>query len=208
MELKTSDKKIRAIIFDLGNVLIKVNFDRMLINQVKEQMGKSAHEVMEAAYNDDLFQKFCTGKMSKEVFHEAINERFNLELSYDQFIYKWCDIFEPINGMPELISRLQENYTIGLLSDTDPIHWDYLLYTYPFLKSIKNPTLSFETGYMKPSPEIYHIAAKNVLQHPNDCLFIDDRLVNVNGAQELGMKAFHFIDLERLINFLKKSKLT
>ena len=203
--MKTQNNKIKAIIFDLGNVLIKVRFDRMLINQVKEQMGRTAHEVMEAAYNDDLFQKFCTGKMTQELFHKSINKRFNLELSYDQFIDKWCDIFEPIQGMAELLSDLRKKYTIGLLSDTDPIHWEYVLNAYPFLQSIANPTLSFEAGYMKPDPEIYRIAAENVRHHPGECLFIDDRQINVDGARAMGMRAVQFIDIIALKNFLHDS---
>ena len=205
--MKTQNNKIKAIIFDLGNVLIKVRFDRMLINQVKEQMGRTAHEVMEAAYNDDLFQKFCTGKMTQELFHKSINERFNLELSYDQFIDKWCDIFEPIQGMAELLSKLKEKYVIGLLSDTDPIHWQYVLKSFPFLKSIKNPTLSFEAGYMKPNPEIYRLAAENVRHRPGECLFIDDRQINVDGARAAGINAVLFTDIIELKRFLCNSKL-
>ncbi|MBN1407553.1 MAG: HAD family phosphatase [Calditrichaceae bacterium] len=197
---------IKAIIFDLGNVLIKVNFDRMLINRVKEQMGSTAHEVMEAAYNDDLFQEFCTGKMNGESFHNALNARFNLNYSYDQFKEKWCDIFEPIKGMPELLSALRKNYKIGLLSDTDPIHWQYVLNAYPFLHTIQNPTLSFEAGYMKPNPQIYRIAAENIGHRPGDCLFIDDRQINVDGAQAAGMKAVQFTNINKLKNFLFNSK--
>lgn len=208
MDSKIPDNnKIKALIFDLGNVLIKVNFDRMLINQIKEQMGSTAHEVMESAYNDALFQKFCTGKMSRKTFYKKLNIKFDLELSYNQFISKWCDIFEPIKGMPELLSDLRKIYTIGLLSDTDPIHWEYLLNTYPFLRSIKNPTLSFEAGYMKPNPEIYNIALENINHYPNECLFIDDRLINVEGAKAIGMKAVQYTDINTLKHFLKGSRL-
>ena len=208
MELKTSgNNKIKAIIFDLGNVLIRVKFEKMLINQVKEQMGSTAQDMMESAYDDGLFQKFCTGKITKEAFHETMNKRFNLELTYSQFVTKWCNIFEPIEGMPDLLSNLGTLYTIGLLSDTDSIHWQYIVTEYPFLKTIKNPTLSFKTGYMKPNPEIYRIAAENVGYHPNKCLFIDDRQINVEGAQAAGMKAIQFTDLDALNNVLNDSGL-
>jgi FMN phosphatase YigB (HAD superfamily) len=208
MELNTvKNNEIKAIIFDLGNVLIKVNFERMLINKVKEQIGNTAYKVMEAAYNDDLFKQFCTGKINPVSFHQKLSARLNLNMSYEVFKRKWCDIFEPIEGMPELLSQLSKNYAIGLLSDTDPIHWQYVLQKYPFLQSIKRPTLSFETGYMKPSPKLYRMAAENINCDIKECLFIDDRFVNVEGAKAIGMKAIQFIDLSQLKNFLKELKL-
>ena len=208
MKLNTiKDNEIKAIIFDLGNVLIKVDFERMLINQMKDQLGSTAQEVMETAYNDDLFRKFCTGKISPASFHQKLSAKFNLNMSYEIFKVKWCDIFEPIGGMPELLSELSKNYKIGLLSDTDPIHWQYVLNKYQFLQSIKNPTLSFEAGYMKPSPELYRMASENTKCKIRECLFIDDRFVNVEGARAAGMEAVQFKELKQLKNFLHELKL-
>ena len=205
MELNTvKNNEIKAIIFDLGNVLIKVNFERMLINIVKEQIGNTEHNVIEAAYNDDLFRQFCIGQINPVLFYQKLTARFNLNISYEVFKEKWCDIFEPIEGMPELLSQLSKNYAIGLLSDTDPIHWQYVLQKYPFLQSIKKPTLSFETGYMKPSPKLYRMAAENINCDIKECLFIDDRFVNVEGAKAVGMKAIQFTNLSQLKIFLKE----
>jgi putative hydrolase of the HAD superfamily len=203
MELKTSDNnKIKAIIFDLGNVLIKVDFERMLINHTKDATGNSAHEITESAYNDDLFKQFCTGELSSEKFYKKLNKRYNLDISIQLFKEKWCDIFELVEGMSELVAELSSNFKIGLLSDTDPIHWQYVLREYPFLQSIENPTLSYKVGYMKPHPDMYKLAAKNVKQSPNECLFIDDQQVNVEGAQKVGMHAVQFENQKQIKNFL------
>ena len=106
--------------------------------------------------------------------------------------------------MSEMLSKLSKEYKIGLLSDTDPIHWQFVLKNYVFLQSIENPTLSFEAGYMKPHPELYHIAADNVKYPLKECLFIDDRKANVEGAQKLGMKAVQFEDTEQFKNYLRQ----
>ena len=205
MESHTNPKnEIKAIIFDLGNVLIKVDFDRMLINQIKESIGGTALEVMEAAYNDILFRQFCTGMIDSLKFYEELSKRYNLNMSFEKFKEKWCNIFELIDGMPELLTELGKKFKIGLLSDTDPIHWQFVLDNYPFLRSIKNPTLSFETGYMKPNPELYQIAAGNVNHSVEECLFIDDRLINVEGAQKAGMKAVEYLNAEQLKKYLEQ----
>lgn len=193
-----TDKKIKAIIFDLGNVLIKVDFERMLINQTRQNPGSTAHEIMEAAYNDDLFKNFCKGEIDPLTFYKKLIQRFDLTLSYNEFREKWCDIFEPDYVIAEFVHDLSKKYKIGLLSDTDPIHWEYVLEKFTFLQSIKNPTLSFKTGYMKPHPEIYRIAAKNLNCPLTSCLFIDDRAVNVEGAINTGMTALQFQNIESL----------
>ena len=63
---------------------------------------------------------------------------------------------------------------------------------YPFLQDVPNPTLSFEVGVIKPSPEIYLMAARNLDRLPEQCLFIDDLDKNVKGAQAVGMEAVKF----------------
>ena len=192
MESNIRNNKIRAIIFDLGNVLIKVNFEKMLINQVKEKIGSTSQEIMEAAYKDELFKDFCSGKIDTQAFYRKLIDRLNLSINYSKFQEKWCDIFEPMDGMDNLINQLKNDFKIGLLSDTDPLHWRHVLSKFQFLQSIENPTLSYETGCMKPHPSIYRIATKNVNYPADSCLFIDDRAVNVEGAIKAGMKAIQF----------------
>lgn len=195
------NNKIKAIIFDLGNVLIKVDFERMLINHTNDTTGKSAHEIMESAHNDDLFRQFCTGELDSEEFYKRLNKRYNLNMSFQLFKEKWCDIFELVEGMPELVADLSHNFKIGLLSDTDPIHWQYVLSEYPFLQSIENPTLSYEVGYMKPHPDMFKLAAKNVKHSFNECLFIDDRRINVEGARKRGIHAIQFENLKQIKDY-------
>ena len=103
-----------------------------------------------------------------------------------------------------MLDILRPNFKIGLLSDTDPIHWRYVSKKYPYLQSIDNPSLSFELGYMKPHPKTYIKAAENVGEPVQNCLFIDDRMVNVDGALKTGMKAVHFENIEQLRSELRR----
>ena len=93
---------------------------------------------------------------------------------------------------------MSDNIPLGLLSDTDEIHWNYLVGTYPILNAFPKPTLSFEVRTTKPSPEIYITAAKNVGTEPHDCLFIDDLEKNVSGARLVGMDSIHFRGMKEL----------
>ncbi len=102
-------------------------------------------------------------------------------------------------GMPELVAELAERYSLGILSDTDPLHWQYCLEQFPLLHLFAKPTLSFQTGLLKPDPQCYSLAAHNTAGTPvESCLFIDDREENVIGARKAGMKALQFTDLASL----------
>jgi HAD superfamily hydrolase (TIGR01509 family) len=103
-----------------------------------------------------------------------------------------------MQGMAELVTELAARYSLGILSDTDPLHWQYCRQQYSFLRLFAEPTLSFQTGFLKPDPRCYRLAAENTGTSVEFCLFIDDRAENVIGARQAGMRALQFTGLESL----------
>ena len=71
------------------------------------------------------------------------------------------------------------------------------------INQIKNPTLSYEIGVMKPNPAIYLAATENVGTPPEHCLFVDDLQDNVDGAQAVGMQGIRFENATRLSRYFK-----
>ena len=199
--MMNQDKKAGAklaIIFDLGRVLIDVDFTRGLFKYYQGNRHETDSEIIERIFRDDLFITFATGKISPEELYKALTHKYKLPLTYDQFVRKWCDIFSPMDGMETLVHEIAANYPVGLLSDTDPLHWHYCLQTYPYLQLFNKPSLSYEIGALKPDPVCYLTAAKNVSRPPQLCLFIDDREKNVEGAKKVGMKSLLFTGVDDL----------
>jgi len=147
---------------------------------------------------DELVAAFNMGKISPKNFHKAICEKYDAALSYSQFVKLWCSIFRPMPGIALLLEQLHAKVGLGLLSNTDKLHWDYLLREYPEVGIFEKPTLSFEAGVMKPAPQIYLAAAANVGTACGNCLCVDDLQVNVDGARRVGMDAILFEDVGRL----------
>jgi putative hydrolase of the HAD superfamily len=183
---------VRAVIFDLGRVLIGLNLSRGLFGLLASTSEQPGGALLDRLLKDELYVSFSTGKLPPDEFHRRLCERTDLDLSFAEFRQAWCEVFEPIPGMDRLLAEVATRLPVGLLSDTDPIHWADQLARNAWLGSIPNPTLSFETGLLKPHPGCYQAAAASVCQPARHCLFIDDLERNVDGARAAGMQAIRF----------------
>lgn len=184
---------LETIIFDLGRVLVRVDFTQGLFPYLDHSPGKDDQAILKEVFEHPLFRKYSTGAIDTPAMYREMKKLFAMELSFERFSALWCDVFGKMEGMEELVDQLAARYRLGILSDTDPLHWAYVTEAFPFLNRIPNPTLSYVTGILKPDPECYRIAAENAGSAPGMCLFIDDRPVNVEGARKAGMQAIQFI---------------
>jgi len=199
------NNKIRAVIFDLGRVLVNVDLTKSIFRQSSKYKNMTDKQIMETLFKKpSVYTDLAEGRISGQKFYEKMCGQLGLDLSYEEFVEKWCSIFEPMAGMDKLVSELSEKYKLGLLSDIGPIHWNYLINEMAVLKAFKKPVLSYKTGILKPDAEAYRIAAKSVGCRMNECLFIDDRAINVQGAEKAGMAALQFESAAKLKMDLKK----
>ena len=74
---------------------------------------------------------------------------------------------------------------------------------YPFLRLFRDIVVSGDEKLIKPDPAIFEICLKRNKLNAPDCLFIDDSLKNVKGAEAVGMQAHHFTTPEKLRGDLK-----
>ena len=146
------DKPFDAIIFDLGRVLVSLDLspwtDHLFCGRDPEDTERTLTQIM----SEELIHRFFIGRIDGPQFHKELVAAYGVRLPYPEFVRVWHDIFRPMEGMEPLVARLQKTYRLGLLSDTDPIHWQFLSDNYPILRHFANPTLSFRVGAMKPDP--------------------------------------------------------
>jgi HAD superfamily hydrolase (TIGR01509 family) len=127
-----------------------------------------------------------------------MKKKYSLELDFTEFFRQWCDVFDPMDGMDRLITELHGKVRLGLLSDTDPLHWDYIRRRFKFIAMIDEPTLSFQTGFRKPSQEAFLAAVRNTGVEAPKCLYVDDLMENVCGAKKAGLDAVQFTGVNAL----------
>jgi putative hydrolase of the HAD superfamily len=109
----------------------------------------------------------------------------------------------------EIIRSLKGRRRLGLLSNTDVLHFNYILSKYPIVHIFDQWILSFEVGFKKPAVEIFRKAIEWASVEPQKILFIDDMKIHIEAALSLGMQAIHFISagqLRKELNRELKSK--
>jgi putative hydrolase of the HAD superfamily len=87
---------------------------------------------------------------------------------------------------------------LGLLSNTDPLHFHYIVSTFPIVSELEKWILSYEVGFKKPDPRIFQKAIEWASVEPQKILFIDDTKGHVEASISLGMQGIHFISATKL----------
>ncbi len=190
-------ENIKTVIFDLGRVLVSVDTSGEKFANLLLSAGITVEEAPKFWRLDEVRQHM-TGEITSREFHKRATERFGLVIDYGEFAEGWCDLFRPVPAMKELFEEVSSRYAVGLLSDTDPLHWEKICGLFPWIAAIDSPTLSFEVGCLKPHPKMFEKAAANCGRPRGECLFIDDLIENVDGARCFGMPALQFSTPEKL----------
>ncbi|GIV43644.1 MAG: hydrolase [Bacteroidia bacterium] len=181
---------IKNLIFDLGGVLYEIDYQRVT-NKLKA-LSPNLH--FSQLKQDPIFDDFEIGKISPQQFRDGIRSLTQIpDLQDNQIDAIWNSML--IGLFPrriELIQKLSQKYPIVLLSNANPIHYDYIIKEcQPLFASMQKVFFSFEMGMRKPHKEIFEQVLKTMNFQPDETLFIEDTIIHIEGAQKLGIQTLH-----------------
>jgi FMN phosphatase YigB (HAD superfamily) len=174
---------IRAIVFDVGWVFVKLN-TRAVLDCLAEH-GCEGLEHKSWIERIPL-RDHETGALHGQGLLEQIASLARRPLAPGLLQARWLDIFELEPRMVDLAHRLSDRYRVHLLSNVGDLHWAHLMKEYGIHHIGHGALPSFLTGYMKPDREIYAEAERRFGLEPRSTVFIDDREENVDGARACG----------------------
>jgi glucose-1-phosphatase len=193
----------KALIFDLGGVIVPLDFPRAY-RRWAGLCGIPVEEIPLRIRATGLVPKFESGQMEAGPFADQLLAALGIEKSYDQFCELFSEILLPGPILPESLFRsLADRYRLVLLSNTNVIHWELLHRQYPLLDLFHSHVLSYRVGAMKPSPAIYQAAIKQAGCRAEECFFTDDVLPYVEGARSQGIDAVQFLGPAQLAEELQ-----
>ena len=192
------DKNIKNIVFDLGGVLVDLDF-KSAINGLQKAGFASVKEQLQAFDREGIFQKFELGEMTAEEFRSAIRENSTVTLTDEEVDALWnLMLLEIPREKLELILDLRGKYMVYLLSNTNSIHWNYVCknaFNYRGFRVndyFEKTFLSFEMHLAKPDKAIFEKMLEDANLLAEETFFIDDSEANCKAAAEVGIHAHHY----------------
>jgi len=187
---------VRNIIFDLGGVLLNIDPKRTI-----DAFGKLGMEQLVGdkglSYDHDIFYLMEQGQISSDEFRKGVLQLLPAPVTFDEIDDAWTAMLLDFPAIRvELVKKLRNQYKIYLFSNTNAIHVEK--YHSNFRKQhgfevsslFEKTFYSNEIGFRKPSSESFQEIIRLGEIYPEETLFIDDSLPNVDGARVSGLKGF------------------
>jgi glucose-1-phosphatase len=185
-------RKFRAVIFDIGRVLIRIDVGRAM-KGLASGTSLSPEELWLAIEKDPRWKDWQEGRISPRDWHLHVKQRFGGAATFEQFTEAWSLVLDPEPILSnELFENLSKNYRLGLLSNTDPIHVAYMESRYDFFSYFPVRIYSCAIGAAKPNPLIYREALRACRVRAEEAVYVDDIAAYAEASRRLGMAGIQF----------------
>ena len=162
----------KTIIFDLGGVLVNLDWDKVCAGL---QRHSNSGDVRSEVVNGPIVRSAMQGLLSPGAYHEALCRKLHSGLGYEEFVGIWNGLLSANYDIIPLVERLKLDHRLILASNTDPIHFAHTIQNCSVLENLK--PLAVPAG---------------------ECVFIDDRVENVESARSVGITSFRFVSVDQL----------
>ena len=184
---------IDTIIFDLGGVLIDWNprylYRKMFPNE--EEMEWFLTNVCHSEWNDEQ----DAGRLFEEAIQERIKKFPKFQREIEAYYTRWDEMLGgEIHENVRVLKELKAQNEIDLYALTNWSHQTFptALDNYDFLNLFRGIVMSGEEKLKKPDLAIYLVMIERYEIEPENTIFIDDSLPNIEAAKDLGFKTIHF----------------
>jgi len=195
--------KFRAIIFDIGRVLIRVDISRAM-DGLASGLSSTPQDVWSTIEKDPRWLDWQEGRISPSDWHLYLTKRLGASLTFEQFSEVWNRALDPnpIHS-DSFFEQLSKSYRLALLSNTDPIHMSNEEARFSFFRFFPIRIYSYRVGASKPNPLIYREALKACKVRAEEAVYVDDVAAYADAARRLGMTGIVFQSPEQLRSDLR-----
>lgn len=183
---------LRAIIFDIGRVLIRVDVARAMTG-LADGVSFSPEEIWSALQKDPRWKDWQEGRISPQDWHLHVSRRLGSKLSFEQFVTVWNRALDPTPIHDDaFLAKLGKKYRLALLSNTDLLHVAHMEKSYGFFELFPVRIYSCRVGASKPDPVIYKEALQACKVRAQEVVYVDDVPAYAQAAGQLGMHSIPF----------------
>jgi FMN phosphatase YigB (HAD superfamily) len=196
-----------ALLFDLGRVVLDIDFNRTLGCWARYARCEPEH-LMRRFSRDELYRRHEKGEISDAVFFAGLRSSLGVDLSDAEFLEGWNAIFVgKIPGIEPLLARAAHRLPLYALSNTNVPHVAYFFDRYAdLLGHFRQIFVSSSIGLRKPDAEAYDHVVRTIGIPAERIVFFDDLAENIEGAKARGLKTVHVAsadDVAKALNALR-----
>jgi len=192
--------RIKCVLFDLGGVLVRIHPEKFF-KKIKFDPKNIKEKVTRFESDSSLGIK-----EPDEILKDWMQE-YNINMPLDKCRTYFIEEFigKKIRGVFKFIKQLQRSgYIIGLLSNTNVLHFEYAFSRIKEFSSFQKLYLSYKLHIMKPDPKIFQHITHDLQFNPDEILFVDDTLTNVEAALTAGWQAIKVTTNDPEIHAIRK----
>ncbi len=190
-----TQKTIKNIIFDYGNVIINLDIDATY--RAFEALGAARFsEAWDEIMQNQLFQQYERGDISNGDFRNFLRKALPPETSDEKIDQAWNEILKDMpDSRIQLLHNLKNLYRTFILSNSNEIHYQHYVkdlqeihHFQDFDHLVEKAYFSFQVNLAKPEASFYQLLLNNHGLKPEETLFIDDLKQNIDAAAALGIQ--------------------
>ncbi len=177
-----------VIVLDVGKVL--VDYDpKVVVEELSKRCGREIG-LPQPGDLDKLFFPVYVGTQSWRDILQVLNSALGISLEFQEWGELWCRIFTgEVSGMREALTELRSEFRLVALSNTEEVHWRFLLRRYPIFELLDGWVVSYTEGVAKPDPAIYQALMDRYCDGQLPVFYTDDTPQHVEAARRLGWQA-------------------
>lgn len=176
-----------VVVFDLGGVLVELGG----IESMRRLSGiESDDELWRRWLTCPWVRRFERGLCSADAFAAGVVSDWALSVSPERYLAEFTAwVVGPLAGADRLVEEVRSRLPVACLSNTNAVHWQAGIATWPLLGLFDHRFLSFEMGMLKPDTDVFTHVVRRLGGDPGRVLFLDDNAVNVDAAEAAGLRA-------------------
>ena len=200
--MKINLNGIDAIIFDLGGVILNIDYD-LTIEAFRELGGENFDQLYTQAHQNHIIDNFEIGKSSPDDFINYMLDFLPDVYDANLIVYAWnLMLMDLPKSRVEFLIRLGKEKRIFLFSNTNAIHFKEVLEILKtefgteklFDELFEKAYFSHLAGKRKPNSDAFQLVISENNLDPAKTLFIDDSIQHIEGANKVGLQTYHLVD--------------
>jgi putative hydrolase of the HAD superfamily len=182
-------RKVKAVCFDVGNVLVEIDIAYAIV-RLGPHVDDRLSQKIQALGQWEIYDAFERGHLLEAQFLRELSAHLAVELHHTELVAWWnSSLRKLVDGVEGVVSEIIGRMPVYALTNTNPVHFDYFTRHMPLFHRFDRVIASFHVGHRKPEAQLFTAAAQLIGQAPEDILFIDDLMTNVDGAKAVGYQA-------------------